>query len=115
VNYANKSNMNNEYLHMFLFKLLPLTLEELKKVANEKSTRGYKLLPPDLSFERFWDEYDYKTDKKTTETRWKGLTEGEKMAALSFIPVYNTSLIKSGLAKLYPSTYLSKKRWNDNK
>lgn len=116
VQYECKADVRQDALTYLLINAFPVHEERLKHiVAISKHGASIKLLPPDLTFERFWAEYDKKTDKETTMKRWKALPEGEKLAALNYIPVYNSSLIKSGLAKLYPSTYLSKKRWNDNK
>lgn len=69
----------------------------------------------DLSFDRFWIEYDNKVgNKKRAEKLWTELSEQNKLLALKYIKRYDSLLkIQNGIAKLYPETYLNQKRWNN--
>ena len=68
----------------------------------------------DLSFENFWNSYGYKINGRTTcERLWKGLTEAEKIRALSYIHQYKAQVAQAGTALKYPETYLRTKCWNN--
>lgn len=69
----------------------------------------------ELTFDDFWEAYNYKVDKEVARRRWNALTTKDRIAAYNFIPAYDDFLKKKSLGKLYPSTYINKKRWNDGK
>lgn len=112
--YECRADMNDTQMDYFLgrsFPHLELVLHSLVK----SSTLKVKLIPPDLSFECFYEAYGNKVDKKVSERRWANLSKADKVSALNYIPIYNAQLVRTGVAKMHPSTYLSKARWNDNK
>jgi hypothetical protein len=75
----------------------------------------YELLPEDLSFANFWQTYAYKEGSKTkAEAIWNKLSKADKSEALNYIKIYNSSVIKQGIAKAYPTTYLNQRRWDNN-
>jgi hypothetical protein len=68
----------------------------------------------DLSFERFYNTYDYKISKRSTaEKSWNKLSDTNKLLALKFIPKYEAQLRKTGIGKKYPETYLNQEIWNN--
>ncbi len=69
----------------------------------------------EVTFDDFWEAYNYKVDKEVAKNRWGNLTAKDRVAAFNYIPAYEDFLKKKTVAKLMPSTYLNKKRWNDNK
>ncbi len=84
------------------------------KAMAEKPNSKVQLVPADLSFERFWNAYNYKEGKKVmAENSWKRLSTKDKAEALSYIAEYNHKLIVSGVAKAYPSTYINQKYWEN--
>lgn len=97
--------LSNLYTHMPLNQSqLPLvTQNPLAKITEIKE---------DLSFETFWNKYANKIgNKPRAERLWKGLSAAEKQKALDFIPKYMSSITASGVAQLYPESYLNQKRF----
>lgn len=69
----------------------------------------------DLSFDRFWEEYDNKISaKKRTEKLWNDLIDSEKAKAIIFIKKYNRILFENpGQSKKHADTYLRQEPWNN--
>ncbi|MCS6821701.1 MAG: hypothetical protein NZ551_07515 [Microscillaceae bacterium] len=65
----------------------------------------------EISFEYFWEKYNYKVDKKRAEDKWKRLKPEEQRKAIAYIPVYLAELRKTGVAQMYAKTYLHNKVW----
>lgn len=103
--------MNGTELSTFL-ALLPQSHGELLKYCKKKNLTLIEL-KPDLSFEIFWNKYNYKDggSKKKAEAVWDKLSEKDKATAISWIPRYENILIRQGVAKMYATTYLNQKRW----
>lgn len=96
----------------FLWANLPTTLtkveEYIKTAGNFKITE----IPVDLTFERFWTEYDQKVGKKKmTENAWNKLPQNDKIAALLYIDKLRRTKRGDGTQMPYPSTYLNQKYW----
>lgn len=72
-------------------------------------------MPTDLSFNAFWNLYDYKVGKKEkTVQLWTALNEAERTACLRAVPRYKQWLAqKPSMEKLYPQTFLSQRRWEN--
>lgn len=84
-------------------------MEEYKKTAG-----NFKIseVPVDLSFERFWSEYNNKVGKKKmTENAWNKLSQKDKIAALLYIEKLRRTKRQDGTQMPYPSTYLNQKYW----
>lgn len=95
-----------------LVKNFPFKIEIMEHMASEN--KNIKLLPEDLSFERFWNAYNYKEGKKVmAQNAWNKLIAKDKLRALQYISYYNHKLTQTGVAKAYPSTYLNQKYWTN--
>lgn len=72
-------------------------------------------LQQDLSFNAFWNAYSYKVGNKTrAEKLWNALKDTDKAKAFSYLKTYaNYLLLNPSIQKLYPETYLSQKRFNN--
>jgi len=84
-------------------------IEEYKKTAG-----NFKIseVPVDLSFERFWSEYNNKVGKKKmTENAWNKLSQKDKIAALLYIEKLRRTKRQDGTQMPYPSTYINQKYW----
>lgn len=84
-------------------------MEEYKKTAG-----NFKIseVPVDLSFERFWNEYNNKVGKKKmTENAWNKLSQKDKIAALLYIEKLRRTKRQDGTQMPYPSTYINQKYW----
>lgn len=98
----------------WLLERLPITLEELKTIVAKCKYECVEV-PEDLSFNRFWETYNYKIgNKKRAEQLWKALTDEEKIQVLLAIPKYDRWLkTKNGIEKLYPETFLNQRRFEN--
>lgn len=98
----------------WLWAWFPRTMDKLlEQSGNAKLTINAVL--EDLSFPKFWDTYDYKIGKKQrAEKIWEAMNDTERSKCLLAIPAYKYWLAQqNGIAKLYPETFLSQKRWQN--
>ncbi len=110
--FINKADMT-EAQYEFLASHMPLKLYKLEHLAGRSTTMTLKPVDPDLSFDAFWERYDYKVgNKKRSEKLWNELSEADKSAVFENIPRYNYYLsCKRTIERLYPETYLSQRRF----
>lgn len=66
-----------------------------------------------VSFEDFWEAYNYKVGKKEAKDKWNKLKSNEQRRAYDFIGKYNNEVKTTGLGKKYPKTYLHTKIWEE--
>lgn len=114
VYFENKAQMSDEQ-KKYLLEHMPLTLTHLKKMAL-KDTITINEIPEDLTFERFYNKYNYKVgSKKRAESIWKGLSNTDKYLCLQAIDRYNSFLNKKkNMERAYPETFLNQRRWENN-
>jgi hypothetical protein len=68
----------------------------------------------DLSFERFWNDYGYKVGKKERcQMLWRILSDADKSSCLKAIKKYNRWLLDKNIDRVYPETFLSQRRWEN--
>ena len=91
-----------------------LSPEENGVHLMQTDTNKIEKIAQDLSFDAFWNAYNYKVDKIDAEKLWKKMDNEQRMAALKSIRAYDHFLAAKGQAKLYPSTYLAKERYRTN-
>lgn len=93
----------------------PFKLSQLEHYRKNKVFKVDEVLQ-DISFKAFWLAFNNKVGNKTrAEKLWNALKDTEKAKALNYIPTYNNYLIlNQGIQKLYPETYLSQKRFNND-
>lgn len=78
--------------------------------------------PDDSDFEKFWDMYGLKVDKKKCEAKWKRLKSSDKEKIFESLPAYISSTVlvdtkKDGVfvpRRKNPLTYLNGECWNDD-
>lgn len=99
--------------HSWLFAHTPERVSHLEAYKKEGFT--IELVPPDLSFSRLWDEYDYKFgDKKRAEKLFNALSFGDKILVFaSIVPYDKFRATKPGLEKQYLETYLNKRAFEN--
>jgi len=81
------------------------TQEEQEEEQEEEET-------PENDFEKFWNLYDKKNDKKNCLKKWEKIKKADKEMIFKTLPTY----IKSTPDKQYrknPLTYLNRESWND--
>ena len=96
----------------FLWANLPTSTQMIEEYKKKAGNFKIDEVPVDLSFERFWTEYDQKVGKKKmTENAWNKLPQKDKIAALLYIDKLRRTKRADGTAMPYPSTYLNQKYW----
>jgi len=91
----------------------PFTTDHANALLQAVPTLSARLIPCDLSFEKFWNAYDYKVgNKQRSHKLWEKMNTQDRIACLESIKHYDRYLqYKRGIEKLYPETYLSQRRW----
>jgi len=69
-------------------------------------------IPNTSEFERFWNLYNKKVDKKKCEKKWKLLTKEQRTKIFETLPAYIESTPNVKFRK-NPYTYLNNESWND--
>jgi hypothetical protein len=106
----NATGLETNLIRVILTRL-PLTQDMLAKVSTDPLVKILEIKEV-ITFEVFWDAYDYKVGNKSRAMKlFNSLTEGEKQAALSYIPKYNHFVNDKRINKLYAETYLNQKRF----
>lgn len=72
--------------------------------------------PADLTFEALWEKYDYKVSRQDSVKAFNKLKQGDIIKCFIEVPYYLKSLQKNaGIGKLHLSTYISKRRFDDER
>lgn len=97
----------------FMFNNFPQYQDALKH-ANFKNFI-ISVVPEDISFKAFWDQYGYKVgNKPRAEKLFNTLNDMQRTQVITSIPRYNTYLQKHPTQeRCYPETYLSQQRWEN--
>jgi hypothetical protein len=96
-------------------KHLAIAKPEAKPLANTESESEDEIesdLLKKVPFEKFWEIYDKKIDRKKCEPKWNRLTKQEQENCIAKMPIY----IDSTPDKKYrrdPETYLNNKSWEN--
>jgi len=98
----------------FFWRNVPYSEAHIQIFRTYPNTRITEL-QEDLSFDRFWREYNHKLGKKKVcERIWENMPEIERAKAIKYITQYNQFLIqRPGIEKKYPETYLRNEQWNN--
>lgn len=84
---------------------------------NKDNNKEYKYITPSdegVTFEQFWDAYDYKKSKKAAERAWNRLSKADKKAAMNAIQVYKQDCVRCGRDMQYAQRYLKEKTFEDD-
>lgn len=108
--YENNAELKTEHM-VWLARNFPFADSDLPKIVS----KGKVTEITDLSFEKFWKDYDYKVgNKKAVERLWYRLSESDRIAVLDHLPKYRYHLqINRGQAKAYPQTFINQRRWEN--
>lgn len=93
----------------FPFPYLQHMIEPVEKLG----LFNIKQVDDDLSFERFWREYDYKVSKKKAQKLWSKLSKANKIKVFLHLPKYRNYLAFKHIEKAYPDTYLRNEKYED--
>jgi len=107
--YENNAELKTEHL-IWLSRNFPFDLSDLINITKKGTIREIT----DLSFEKFWELYDYKLSKIQAIKAWEKLNELDKLLAIEHIKRYTYYLkTNTNIAKLNAATYLNKRRFED--
>ena len=67
---------------------------------------------PAIPFDEFWDLYDKKRDRATSERLWLNLSKRDQEAAMAYIPAYKQAQPEKQFRK-DPTTFLRHRSWED--
>ena len=98
----------------WLLEHIPPSIPSLENMVSKAKTLKLAEVPLDLSFDAFWNAYDYKVGKKEAEAAWKKISMPNKVKALQAITAYDKFWKYKKIGKAYPSTYLNDERFNDD-
>lgn len=94
----------------YLFDHFPFTESDL---PNIQGSTGKIVESTDLSFERFWADYNYKKDKASAERYWARMSKIEKAKALAGVKRYRYDCIRNNRDMVYAVRYLKNRRYMD--
>lgn len=108
----------NEMQKVWLFGTYRFPIDEEKIILWTKSPdfiSRFKVekIAADLSFERLWEQYNYKMGKKDSEKSFKKLKEPEIIKVFLSLKGYEAHLKRTGQAKAYLATYINKEYYNN--
>ena len=91
--------------------------EEYKENVSSKEETQKKIsasADAALSFDVFWEAYDYKKDKKHSVSAWNRLSKSDRDAAIKGIAPYKEDCARNERPMQYPATYLNGRTWEDD-
>ena len=84
-----------------------------KQVLNSKVNKVKKVKKVNISFEQFWNLYNYKVgDKSKVMAKWESLSDTNRLSVMEHLPLYIQSTPDKQFRK-HPSTYLNYSGWED--
>ncbi len=93
---------------------IPMTVGALMQLAdNFKDKLTVVEKEPNLSFDRFYKEYNVKDKKQRALKLWNKMTEAKKIKAFNYIRRYRNKCKLDSIRMANPDTYLSQERWTD--
>jgi len=112
-NRVHKSVLNNLKKHKIKPLKSPLKGVKDKDKKKEKDTDGGGSGEgASVPFDLFWDLYDKKLDKNTSEQKWNRLKDSDRESIIAHVPRYVKATPDKAFRK-HPSTYLNQKTWLD--
>jgi hypothetical protein len=80
--------------------------------SPEKTPKAKITAPESPSFDDFWDLYDKKRDRETSEKLWAKLKPADREAIIAYIPLYKEAEPRKKFRK-DPTTFLRHRAWED--
>lgn len=92
----------------------PFFEKELK--ANLYCNFTITPVPEDITFDAFWEAYNYKVGNKTRAQKlYKMLNDTERTRVMASIKKYNSYMVQHpAQERCYPETYLNQRRWESS-
>ena len=97
----------------WIWNFIPRTITDLAKYHKHPKVK-FRFVPADLSFQTFWDMYDYKVGKKSRAIKlWEALNDTDRAKALASIPGYHFFLANTQTKKMYAEGWLAQRRFEN--
>jgi hypothetical protein len=109
INFENHATLSTKQL-LFLKENFPFAWQDLSRL-NGKHAKIEEHV--DITFENFWETYNYKRGKIKAKEVWNKLSDDAKFKAISYIHKYKYEMKLKGYDMLYPERYLSRRRFDD--
>jgi hypothetical protein len=107
--FYNNAELAVEHLQFFN-KNFPVVQTLLIDMAGKSKTLTIRQTTTELTFDEFYEAYNFKAGRKEAEKAWSKLTPAEQIKAFETIPSYTYFLkLRPNQNKLYPATYLNGK------
>jgi hypothetical protein len=111
IKFENKAKLNYLQLQaVYDPERFPFTFDKLSYLKG-KTGRIEEI--QDITWDRFWTDYNYKKGKIKAEIEWNKLKSDEQAKAIAKIPSYKYFCSIHNHEVLYPERYLKYKRYND--
>lgn len=74
------------------------------------------LVPDEVKFDVFWEQYGYKVGKVNAMSQWQKLSQSERAKAIRMIPRYHQwrKCKNPPIEAVYPERYLKNRRFDDD-
>ncbi|MEQ3500628.1 hypothetical protein ABMY20_12795 [Tenacibaculum sp. SSH1-16] len=98
---------------LFYYTRFPYTENKIK--SWDKVYKNFEVVigEPDLSFDTFWNLYNYKVGKLQAKKAWDKLSKSDQLKAIKQIKAYDGMLYRKKIQKANPATYLNQRRFDD--
>lgn len=105
----NKNTPLTEQQRLWLYSNLFPETEQLMKewIVQLKSKFEVVKVPADLSFERLWEQYNYKVSKADAIKSFNKLKEADVIKCFLGLKPYEEYLLRSKIAKAHLSRYIN--------
>jgi hypothetical protein len=104
---------DNQAAIIWLKTYMPVNEMDLPKLRKQIEGTITEI-PEDLSFDRFWNMYDHKVNRKRAEPLFEKLSEADKMLAIMRIKHYQNYCGVKSRPLADPDGYLSKRHFETN-
>ena len=101
----------------WIFNTMAMKANDIDEIAAYMSGISKKVkvkeVPPDISFDRFYNQYENKVGRQRAERAWKRMAKAEKVKALMGIKKYKAHSFNKKYDLAYPARYLNDQLYNE--
>lgn len=85
---------------------------DINKPLNQETNKPINKETINISFDDFWNLYDYKKGRKKTEPLWEKLSNDDRRAIIEYLPAYKLATPDKTFRQ-HPATFINKETWQD--
>jgi len=111
---GSETHFDYQVIRGFL-KWLPTNMADVETAMITKGQIKVTEIAHDLSFQAFWDAFDYKMGNRSrVEAAWAKMSTEDKNACILSLKKYKTWKKQNpNIAHMYGETYLNQRRWEN--